>query len=267
MKDKFVQQYIDWLSHSIRSLNSSEDSLIVTPFLNPINDHNQIKISYVNSSVRISDDSDTCREISQEYRINFERSPVKKALFDSLINEYSMQMENYELVRYCKEEEFPWTLHYFSIGIMAIQNIFLNESNSQASPNYFEPKPWKLYQRIGNTFVVNKIEFRQAVKKMGISGLQHKYEFAIGKDENRPAILIKAPTELKQDNAQLMLFEWQDYIKTVKTSPMLYIIANDIQKKVDHKIIKLISMHDNTVYCPMSEEDIWMEECRKAQNL
>lgn len=266
MKEKLVQQYIDWLSRDIKTLNSEDNSLITTPFLNPVNDCNQVSISYTQTAIRISDNSKTSREILQDYRINIERSPAKKIKLESLMSAYCMTMENSELVRYCCEEEFPWALHYFSIGILAIQNSFsniLSQDSSLSKSNTIKGN-WKLYQRVENGFVSRKIKFIQTIKKTGASGFQHKYDFAIGRDENNPPILIKAPAELKQDNAQLMLFEWQDYLKTVNHSPLLYIIANDTQRKIDPKIINLVKTWNNTVYCPLSAEDAWMDECRRV---
>lgn len=41
----FVEKYINWLSHDIACMNRGDSGLFTTPFLNPINDCNQVKIA------------------------------------------------------------------------------------------------------------------------------------------------------------------------------------------------------------------------------
>ena len=268
MIDKYVEKYIEWLSHDISFMNRGDSGLFTTPFLNPINDCNQVRITYTEDNrIRISDDSDTYNTILQEFKINFTNSPNKRALLESLISMYSISLEGTELVKYCSEDTFPWSLHYFSIGIMAIQNNFSNAKVQTCSMNPASMDSYKiaLYDYVESRFRKHKISYRASIKKIGASGFNHKFDFAFGEDYSVPAILMKTPNVLRQDNTQLMLFEWGDYLKTTfEEKPRLFIVANDSIQKVDTKIIRLIRDWENTFYCPVSEESSWMEECKRA---
>lgn len=264
----FVEKYIAWLSHDIACMNRGDNGLFTTPFLNPINDCNQVRITYTEDNrIRISDNGDTHTTILQEFRINFTNSPNKKALLESLMSTYNITLEGSELATYCSEDTFPWTLHYFSIGIMSIQNNFSNAKvqNCSMSSAFNDSKTIGLYDYVESSFIKHKIRYRTSVKKIGASGFNHKYDFAFGEDYSVPAILMKTPNVLRQDNTQLMLFEWDDYLKTThEDQPRLFIVANDAIQKVDTKIIRLIRNWKNASYCPVSEESSWMEECKRA---
>lgn len=270
MKKELVQEYINWLSHDILTLNSAKSDVFTTPFLNPFNDCNQVSISFTkDKKIRISDDADTSFNISKTFGINLKRSPSKSAQMQSLLEMYLMKFEGDEIVRYCDESTFPWALHYFSIGIMSIQNQFSNiKYNVQYDISYSSiqvAQKRKLINYVEEGFVHRKIDFRREVQKFGRSGFKHKYDFSFGADEAEPSILMKAPNALRPDNTQLMLFEWGDYLNTLSSSdkPTLFVVANDIEQRVDKKIEKLIVNTDDVLYCPISEESVWMEECRK----
>ncbi|MGB4408239.1 MAG: DUF1829 domain-containing protein [Sphaerochaeta sp.] len=268
MINNFVEKYINWLSHDITFMNKGDDGLFTTPFLNPINDCNQVKITYTEDNrIRISDNADTYTTIMQEFKINFTNSPNKKALLESLMAMYNIRLEGSELVKYCIEDTFPWALHYFSIGIMAIQNNFSNAKvqNCKMSSTYIDSNKIALYDYVESRFKNQKITYRTSIKRIGVSGFNHKFDFAFGDNFSVPAILMKTPNVLRQDNTQLMLFEWDDYLKTTREEkPRLFIVANDSIQKVDTKIIRLIRNWKNTSYCPVSEESNWMEECKRA---
>lgn len=264
----FVEKYIDWLSHDIACMNRGDSGLFTTPFLNPINDCNQVKITLTEDNrIRISDDGDTHTTILQEFRINFTNSPQKQSLLKSLMSTYTITLEGTELVTYCSVDTFPWTLHYFSIGIMSIQNNFSNAKvqNHSVSSASHGAGAIGLYDYVEASFINHKIEYHTSIKKIGASGFNHRFDFAFGEDYAIPAILMKTPNSLRQDNTQLMLFEWDDFLKTTyEDKPRLFIVANDAIQKVDTKIIRLIRNWKNTSYCPVSEESSWMEECRRA---
>lgn len=269
MKQNLLGAYTSWLTQDIYSMNRDENGLFTTPFLNPLNDCNQVRITYTdNNRIRISDEADTIFTITHEFGINLKRSPNKVSKFRTLLDMYFMNLEDNELVRYCDESEFPWVLHYFSIGIMAIQNVFSNlnivTQNEVSMINLQLKEQRDLANYVETGFLHRKINFRRSVKKMGLSGFNHKYDFSFGESESEPSILMKAPNALRPDNTQLMLFEWEDYLKTApEKAPFLFIVANDTEQIIDKKIIKLIVNQDNVVYCPISDEANWMEECRK----
>jgi hypothetical protein len=270
MKNKLIEEYINWLSQDIYSLNKNNVDIFTTPFLDPINDCNQVKITYTSDNrIRISDEAYTYFMINHEFGINFRRSPQKVEQFQALMNMYLMELEDNELVRYCEEKEFAWALHYYSIGVSAIQNSFSGISFSRFNAFSIErntelTKESELIHYVERGFINRKINYHRSVKKMGISGFNHKYDFSFGDNESVPKLLMKSPNALRPDNTQLMLFEWEDYLNTITNErPMLFIVANDKEQKIDRKIIKLIVNRENVEYCPLSEESNWMEECRK----
>ena len=184
-----VNAYVEWLRQKITVENVGDVCEITTPFLDRHNDHLQIYVRKSNSSLILTDDGYTIRDLKLSgYESTTEK---RKQILFSILNGFGARLEGDEILVEAKPEEFPQKKHNLIQAMLAINDLFVLAPPTVAG--IFK-------EDVEADMRLHSIRYTPSVKFTGKSGLDHSFDFVVPASQTKPERILRAINRPSRQN-------------------------------------------------------------------
>ncbi len=203
--NELMDNYYNFLKERtlIITETGSNWTVISTPFLGLFNDTLEIYAKKENGKIIMSDDGVTIKNL-ELVGSHIARSSKRKDLFNKILLNYGVQLQNDELIIEANENNFPQKKHNLISAISEINDMYMLAKHTVASVFKEDVRMFLDEQHIVYT--------PQFISR-GSTGLEFTFDFQIAYREKE--IVIKAFNTLNKINLPNFLFTWED-IKSVR---------------------------------------------------
>ncbi len=221
-----VNAYVEWLRQKITVESIDEICEITTPFLDRHNDHLQIYVRKSNSSLILTDDGYTIRDLKLSgYESTTEK---RKQILFSILNGFGARLEGDEILVEAKPEEFPQKKHNLIQAMLAINDLFVLAPPTVAG---IFKEDVEAYLRL------HSIRYTPSVKFTGKSGLDHSFDFVVPASQTKPERILRAINRPSRQNITMLIFSWADTREARPVESSAYGVLNDIEQTVNPDLL------------------------------
>ncbi len=221
-----VDSYVDWLKSNIYPVEMGSYWQITTPFLDRHNDHLQIYVKEEGGAFFLTDDGYIINDLAMSRcEIN---SPRRRKILEQTLNGFGIRLDDDALVVEATAHSFPQKKHLLLQAMLTVNDMFMLSQ-----------------QRVRGVFLEDVQEFLDeheiryvpSVQLNGRSGFAHVFDFVIPSSRRCPERLIRALNAPTKDNAQSILFAWNDVTVVREKSSLMYVFLNDTNRSVRDEIL------------------------------
>lgn len=234
MQEKdFINEYIQWLKSKIYLSKINDYLEITTPFLDRHNDHLQIYIKQTEEGLELTDDGYIINDlIMSGCDIS---SPRRKNVMQTILNGLGVKMVDDALVVEARPDNFPQKKHALLQAMISVNDMFML-SQTRVSSVFLEDVEQFLEQ--------HDVRFTSNIQFIGKSGFSHNFNFVIPASKVKPERLIRAINSPTKDNAQALLFAWNDVKEVRKRESTMMVFLNDYERNIKAEILSAFSQYD-----------------------
>ncbi|RIV18828.1 DUF1829 domain-containing protein [Alicyclobacillaceae bacterium I2511] len=229
------QMYLDWLKERVKYRDIHDAIEITTPLLDHHNDFMQIYVTKHGSSLRLSDAGYIMNDLDMS-GIDIDSSLRRKEILQVILNRYGVSISaNDELFVDTSVEMFPQRKHMLLQAMMAVNDMFMT-SRTNVSSIFLE--------EVENFFIKNEVVYVQNINFTGRSGLTHSFDFVLPKMKSKPERVVQTFNNPTRQNAEVLLFAWNDTRGTRQADTQLYAILNDADRKVSPDVLSALGQYE-----------------------
>ena len=237
------EKYISWLEDEITVNKINEYIEVTSPFLDRYNDYLQVYAKLENDNeIILTDDSYIINNL--EISGIDMKSSKRKQLLQSLLNKYSVKLEDNALVTKANIEDFPQKILFLMQAMLNVDDMFMLSQNKVAS---------LFLEDVKNFLDKKDIFYTKDVNFVGKSGFLYNYEYLIQRTRNKPERLCKVINNPTKQNFESTMFMWNDTKETRENNSQLIVFLND-ENRIDTNIIEGFKKY-NVDTIPWSERD------------
>ena len=203
--DQLINDYYRFLRQKtvITELPSSEWIEISTPFTDVFNDTIEIYARKNNGKIILSDDGRTLKNLELS-GVEVSRSQNRREMFERILLNYGVQLENKELIAEATETTFPQKKLNLLAAISEANDLYVIAKHTVAGLFREDVKAYLDEQELVYTpYFISK----------GSTGLEFTFDFQIAYRQTE--LLIKAFNTINKLNLSSFLFTWDD-VKQVR---------------------------------------------------
>ncbi|MBI5747738.1 MAG: DUF1828 domain-containing protein [Nitrospinae bacterium] len=203
--DQLINDYYRFLRQKtvITELPSSEWIEISTPFTDVFNDTIEIYAKKSNGTIILSDDGRTLKNLELS-GVEISRSQNRREIFERILLNYGVQLENKELIAEATETTFPQKKLNLLAAISEANDLYVIAKHTVAGLFREDVKAYLDEQELVYTpYFISK----------GSTGLEFTFDFQIA--YRKTELLIKAFNTINKLNLPYFLFAWDD-VKQVR---------------------------------------------------
>lgn len=227
-----VNAYIEWLRQKISIVDVNGICEITTPFLDRHNDHIQIYVRKSNSTLILTDDGYTIRDLKLSgFEITTEK---RKKILYSILNGFGAHLEEDEILIEARPENFPQKKHNLIQAMLAINDLFVMAAPMVAG---IFREDVEAYLRLHN------IRYTPLVKFTGKSGFDHSFDFVVPASQTKPERILKAVNRPSRQNISLLIFSWRDTKETRPVESSVYGVLNDSEQTVNPDLLGALNSY------------------------
>lgn len=236
MENNFKDIYMKWLNSNIDEYRISENIYRITlPYLNRNNDCTEIFIKVDGNDYILTDDGETINELELS-NFNLFSSQKRTDIFNRILLSHGIKKSNNnELYTICSRDELPQKKHMLSQCMIKVSDLFYTAKNTIQSL-FLEDVQLYLDEL--------DIRYTPDISFPGKSGLTTNYDFAIPKSKNAPARIIKVVNNIDQQQANNIIFLWEDTLQNRTQDSVLYTFLHDTEKKVPTQVITTLKTYN-----------------------
>lgn len=246
--DHKIEQYYQWLKDRTYSHfdESSDWSVINTPFFGTFNDGIDIYVKNEGSNILLSDDGETLSNLSL-LGINLNSSKYRKDLLQNILLNYGLKQQGDDIIAYGSVEKFPLLKHKLISAIFEINDLHLLSKPNVAS----------VFKEDVQIYLdsINLVYTPDFIAK-GHTGLEFNFDFQIAKKSEE--IVLKSFNSVTKSNLSNFLFSWEDIKQTrekvTKKQFKAIAIINDSDRNAKDEYIEALKSK-NADYILWSEKD------------
>lgn len=230
---KLKEKYISTLDDEITVKKFGEYIEVTSPFLDRYNDYLQVYVKLINDNEFIlTDDSYIINNLEMS-GIDM-NSSKRKQLLKTILNKYSINLENNALTTKADSENYIQKLLFLMQAMLHVDDMFMLSQSKVAS--IFQEDVTKFLNQ-------NEIFYSKDVNFVGKSGFIYSYEYLIQRTKNKPERLCKVINNPSKQNFQSTMFMWDDTKKTRDSNSKLIVFLND-ESRIDTSIIEGFKNYD-----------------------
>jgi len=246
---ELIDSYIAWLGKRIKIEEINGICEITTPFVDHHNDYIQIYIKKENSSLILTDDGYTLRDLELSgVDLNSEK---RKLLLNSTLNGFGVKRKQDELFVEANPRNFPQKKHNFIQAILAVGDLFITARATVTS--IFK-------EDVERYFIAHKIRFTPSVKFSGKSGFDQYFDFVIPASEIKPERILRVINRPNKQNITNLIFSWSDTKETRKPDSIAYGILNDSEQGIKKELLSALEQYGIKAL-------VWSRRAEYAQEL
>jgi hypothetical protein len=227
MSSDILNAYYDWYKDNF-IINDSE---IITPFIDSHNDLIHVNYRDTGERILLSDNGYT---ISNLLISGFSFTEGRNKIFETIVESSNIEIDSKDVVTMeLQKNEFPQGFHIFVNALREIDNMtILAQQNVKG-----------LFREDVERFFTDKnIKFHKNIRKVGKSGLDHYFDFQIGKSTNQKERIIRVLGSVDTKSVQSFLFSWNDI--NLGNETKMITILNDTIRKINPKVINAFRNYD-----------------------
>ncbi|KPV43183.1 DUF1829 domain-containing protein [Alicyclobacillus ferrooxydans] len=250
-KDDLQRVYFEWLKERTKFVDLKNAVEITTPLIDRHNDFLQIYAIKNGNSLRLTDNGYILSDLEMS-GIDVKSSPRRREMLTVILNRHGVSLTvDDELCIDATFETFPQHKHMLLQAMLAINDMFMT-SRSNVVGLFLED--------VENYFVEKEVIYVQNVNFTGKSGLSHSYDFVLPKTKSKPERVVQTFNNPSRQNAEVLLFSWNDTRSTRKSDSVLYAILNDADRKVNADVISALKQYE-------VETILWSQRDKHLHNL
>ncbi|MFP9118619.1 DUF1828 domain-containing protein [Flavobacterium sp. RNTU_13] len=252
--DTYVDNYYKWLREKtfIHQDESTDWSLINTPFIGAFNDTIDIYAKKNGSQLTLSDNGETISNLELQ-GVHIQGSKKRRILLDQILLNYGIRESNDELYIETNLENFSQSKHKLLSAIIEINDLYVL---SQANVSSIFKDDVRSYLE-----ELNVIYTPDFISK-GSTGLEFNFDFQIA--QKNKEIVIKSFNSVNKSNIPNFLFSWDDIKhvreKITKKEVSAIAIINDVDKEIKPEFLDALKQK-HADYILWSQKD--KEESRR----
>jgi len=220
--DALLNEYYHWLKDkTIVTQIGSEWVEISTPHLDRHNDYLQIYIRKDNNRFVLTDDGYIISDLFDS-GCPLDR-PKRQELLNVTLAGFGVQRQGNALVVEATQEDFPLKKHSLVQAMLAINDIF------------YLAKPYVenlFFEDVVNWLDLSNIRYTPRIKFSGRIGYDHLFDFVIPKSRVQGERIVQTISNPNKDNAESLVFRWQDTKENRSNDSTLFALLNDTEKGV-----------------------------------
>ena len=217
--EKLLNDYRAWLKDktTVREVNGTWVE-ITTPYLDRHNDALQIYARRENGDFVLTDDSYTIHDLEASgCNLN---TGKRRDLLQMTLNGFGVKLNDEAIEVHATAETFPSRKHNLIQAILAVNDLFYLAKPVVESLFYEDVVAW---------LEANDIRYMANIKFTGISGYDHRFDFAIPKSRKQPERLVQAINRPTRDSASGFIHAWTDTHQVRSPESRAYAMLNDEQ--------------------------------------
>ncbi|MGV3094737.1 MULTISPECIES: DUF1828 domain-containing protein [Staphylococcus] len=233
-----MNEYFNWLKqkYKYKQLNNSME--ITTPFKNHINDYIRIYVDMLpNSEIKLSDDGLTLNELDL-LGVDI-TTKTRERLIKNVLNQFSLELNNDEIIANVKNESFAQSKHNLIQGILKIYDLSMTTKSNVS--NLF-------YEEVLDFFYDEDIIGSAKVAISGESGIKHSIDYILPATKSAPEKLINFANNLDFNKVTTDSYIYRDVkpnrLNKNNLEPKMLIIANDIENPITNRTLT-VAQHEN----------------------
>jgi hypothetical protein len=210
LKDKTIVKQIgaDWVE-------------ITTPHLDRHNDYMQIYVRKENDYFILTDDGYIISDLLDS-GCSLD-SPRRQELLNITLAGFGIKINRNALITSATPENFPIKKHNIVQAMLAVNDMFY-----LASPHIEN----LFFEDVTKWLDLSNIRYTPRIKFIGKIGYDHMFDFVIPKSQSRGERIIQTLSNPNKDNAESLVFKWQDTKENRTNNSRLYALLNDSEKPV-----------------------------------
>lgn len=221
-----LEKYYKWLKdETVVKKIDSEWYKITTPSVDRHNDLIEIYIKKQLNEIILTDDGYTINDLIDSGCDL--KTPKRKKILEQTLLGFGVKIEDNELLMHAKESNFSLKKHNFIQAILAINDLFYLAAPVVQSLFYEDVQNW-----LDN----ENIRYTPDIKFTGKSGYDHRFDFVIPKSKLHPERVIQTVNNPSKQNAESIIFKWQDAQLVRSEKSRLYAMINDKEENVSSGI-------------------------------
>jgi hypothetical protein len=234
--EQLVNDYYQFLREKtlVSQIQGSEWIEISTPFTDVFNDTIDIFAKKENEHIILSDDGQTLRNLELS-GVEIARSTKRKSIFDSILLNYGITLQDNQLMTKANEQNFPQKKHNLISAIAELNDLYVLAKHTVASIFREDVKAYLDEQEdiVYTPYFISK----------GSTGLEFTFDFQIA--YRKKEILIKAFNSINKFNLPHFLFTWNDVKqvreKQIQKQILGLAIINDEKREVKPEFIEALT--------------------------
>lgn len=238
--ETIMDGYLDWYKSKMTYKQLKNAEVIITPFVNYLNDRVVIFIELLeDGKIRLSDDGVTLNELNL-MNIN-PKSKTRKRIIDETIRNFGITLKNDILFSEAKTiQEFPQAKHNLLQSILRINDLVFTEKKNVKS---------LFNEEVLNFLFDHDFGGNVAPQYRGESNIVHSVDYSLGATKKRPNILFKFQKNPSFENIASQKFIVDDLSKesNLKINGFKYVMITEKKnfssremKAADYSNIELI---------------------------
>jgi hypothetical protein len=222
-----VNNYHHWLKDRTIVKSIEADWVeITTPHLDRHNDYLQIYVRKENNNYILTDDGYIIRDLLSSGCVL--DSPRRQELLNITLAGFGIELHEHALVTSATHENFPLKKNNIVQAMLAVNDMFY--LSSPHIENLF-------YEDVAKWLDLSEIRYTPRVNLTGKSGFHHFFDFAIPKSKAKGERIVQTLSNPNKDNAQALLFRWQDTKETRAKESRLFVLMNDTERPVSASVM------------------------------
>lgn len=233
--DDLNSSYLNWLKKQIKFREIKNAIEITTPLMDRHNDFLQVYAvpDESGNSLRLTDDSYIISDLEMS---GVDLTKKRKELLSVILNRHGVLLsDDLEIYVDTNAEDFPKKMHMLIQAMMAANDMFLT-SRANVGSIFLE--------EIETFFMEKKIIHVKDVNFTGKSGLNHNFDFILPMQGEQPERLVKAFNIPTRQNAEILLFSWEDTKANRKKDARLYTFLNDVDRSISKDVISALNKYE-----------------------
>ncbi len=232
--EELIKSYAEWIKKEISVAKYGEYYELTTPYLDRFNDYLQIYVKQdLNGNIELTDDGYIIDNLLSS-GISLKNGTNRKEHLDKIINNYSLRLEDNNIVAVATEDTFPQTKHMLIQAMLSIDDMF--ETNNENVKNMF-------LDDVEVFFNENNIYYSKDFSIIGKTGSIYNYDFHFQRTANSPERFCKVINKANESKRNLTIFNWIDTQEKRGGESQLIVMLND-NNRVNDKDIQAFNNYD-----------------------
>ncbi|MDX2150660.1 MAG: DUF1829 domain-containing protein [Bryobacteraceae bacterium] len=231
--ERLLHGYRAWLRDktTLRDING-EWVEITTPYLDRHNDAIQIYARPENGGFVLTDDSYTIHDLEASgCNLNTDK---RRDLLQTTLNGFGVKLSDDAIEVHATPDNFPLRKHSLIQAMLAVNDLFYLAKPVVESLFHEDVVAW---------LDANEIRYMHNVKFTGVSGYDHRFDFAIPKSRKQPERLVQAINRPTRDSALQFINAWADTRQVRPADSKAYAMLND-EQSVSGAVIEALRNYD-----------------------
>jgi len=230
---KLVDEYVGWLREQTKIEIVGDWTAIMTPFLDRHNDFLQIYVKQNGDEYLLTDDGYILQDLAASGCTL--DTPKRKSLLKVALNGYGVRCKDGELVATATRSSFPAKKHGLIQAMLAVDDLYYLAQPHVASLLWDDVREW---------FAQKGISHIAGIKLGGISGYDHKFDFAIPETRERPERLLRTINTPQRNSVLTFVTAWQDVRELRPAGTRAIAVLNDIGQTVRQREVDALAEYD-----------------------